>query len=109
MALRTTRKGENYLLPIGQDVDFGREMTKTNSLKIDERRGNVYENKGPVRKTRGRSRNVVENKDSYADKAGMLLKIQVVSMVGQTCFLGLQLFLQQTADPQFGSAVPLIY
>jgi hypothetical protein len=38
-------KGENYLLPFGQDVDSGPEMMKKNSSKIDERRRNVYENK----------------------------------------------------------------
>ena len=32
--------------------------------KLNELRGNVYENKGPLWKTRGLSRNVIENKDS---------------------------------------------
>jgi hypothetical protein len=35
---------------------------KKNSLKLNGRRGNVYENKGPPWKTRGRSWNVYENK-----------------------------------------------
>jgi hypothetical protein len=52
---------------------------KKNSLKMKERRGNVYENKGSDFETRERSRNVTENKGSYALKAGMLLKIKVVN------------------------------
>jgi hypothetical protein len=35
---------------------------KRNSLKLNERTGNVYENKGPPLKTRERSGNVHENK-----------------------------------------------
>ena len=35
---------------------------KKNSSKLNERSGNVYENKGPLWKTRGRSRNVYEKK-----------------------------------------------
>ena len=41
---------------------------------MTERRGNVYENKGPAWKGQGRSGNVVENKGSYALKAGMFVK-----------------------------------
>jgi hypothetical protein len=44
------------------------------SLKLNERRGNVYENKGSAFNGPGRSRNVVENKASYAQNTGMLLK-----------------------------------
>ena len=103
------KKGQNNLVPFGQNVDSGREMAKKNSLKVDDRRPNVYENKGVLLKTHGRNGNVIENKDSYADKAGMSLKIKVVSMVARTRYLGLRLFLQQTADRQIGSALPLIY
>ena len=46
---------------------------------MNERRGNVYENKGPLWKTWGRSWNVYENKGTYLLKAGMLLKRKVVS------------------------------
>ena len=46
---------------------------------MTERRRNVYENKGPVFHSPMESGNVIENKDSYALKAGMLLKTQVVS------------------------------
>jgi hypothetical protein len=41
---------------------------------MNDRRGNVYENKGPLWRRWGLSWNVTENKDSYALKAGMLLK-----------------------------------
>jgi hypothetical protein len=58
---------------------IGRERKK-NSSKVKERRGNVYENKGPLWKTGWQSGNVVENKGTYAFKAGTLLKIKVVSM-----------------------------
>ena len=43
------------------------------------RRRNVYENKGPAFHRREKSGNVEENKGSYALKAGMLVKIKVVS------------------------------
>ena len=43
-----------------------------NSSKLTGRRENVYENKGPLWKTCGRSWNVIENKDSYTLEAGML-------------------------------------
>ena len=37
---------------------------KKNSSKLNDRRGNVYENKGPLWKTQGQSANVFENKGS---------------------------------------------
>jgi hypothetical protein len=43
-------------------------------LFLQERRGNVYENKGPLWKRWGKSGNVYENKGSYPLKAGMYLK-----------------------------------
>jgi hypothetical protein len=43
-------------------------------LKLNEQSGNVYENKGPLWKTRKQSGNVIENKHSYAQDPGMLLK-----------------------------------
>jgi hypothetical protein len=46
---------------------------------MKERSGNVHENKGPVFHSPVESGNIVENKDSYAFKAGMLLKTQHVS------------------------------
>ena len=57
----------------------GREREKE-FLKVKERSGNVYENKGSVFHGRERSGNVIENKDSYSLKAGMLLKKQHVSL-----------------------------
>jgi hypothetical protein len=50
------------------------------TLKMKERSGNVYENKGPAFSNPERCGNVIENKGSYALKAGMLLKRQVVGM-----------------------------
>jgi hypothetical protein len=55
----------------GQDVTVERKLV---TLKVKQRGGNVYENKGSVFQGRGQSVNVIENKGSYALKAGMLLK-----------------------------------
>jgi hypothetical protein len=44
--------------------------------RFTERRANVHENKGPLWKDYGRSGNVIENKGSYANFAGMSLKTQ---------------------------------
>jgi len=96
------KKGRITSLPFGQNVYSGREMARNNSLKFNELCANVYENKGSLLKTRGRTGNVVENKYSYADKAGMLLKIKLVSRVAQTRSLGLRPFLRSTADRQVG-------
>jgi hypothetical protein len=41
---------------------------------VNERGGNVYENKGSAFNRRGKSGNVIENKSGYASKARMLLK-----------------------------------
>jgi hypothetical protein len=41
---------------------------------MNERSGNVYENKGPLWEIRERSLNVIENKGTYGFKTGMLLK-----------------------------------
>jgi hypothetical protein len=38
------------------------EEAKENSSKLNERRGNVYENKGPLWEAQGRSGYVYENK-----------------------------------------------
>jgi hypothetical protein len=45
---------------------------------MNDRRGNVYENKGSVFHSQPRSGNVIENKGGYALKAGMLLERKVV-------------------------------
>jgi hypothetical protein len=41
---------------------------------LTEQSGDVYENKGQAFSGPGQSGNVIENKDSYALKAGMLVK-----------------------------------
>ena len=51
----------------------GKERT-SNFKKRKDRRGNVYENKGPAFSGPEQSGNVTENKGSYALEAGMLLK-----------------------------------
>jgi hypothetical protein len=43
-------------------------------LKMQERSGNVYENKGPGLHSPAQTGNVIENKDTYELKVGMLLK-----------------------------------
>jgi hypothetical protein len=48
------------------------------SLKMNERRGNVVENKGSGLDNREQTGNIVENKCSYAQNAGMLLKTKGV-------------------------------
>ncbi|MGO8735347.1 MAG: hypothetical protein ACLQVM_21425 [Terriglobia bacterium] len=47
--------------------------------KLNERRGNIYENKGSTFKIPHLTGNIIENKDSYHQDAGMLLKRQGVS------------------------------
>ena len=44
---------------------LSRGTQKEEFLKFKERSGNVYENKGPLRKTPSESRNVVENTGTY--------------------------------------------
>jgi hypothetical protein len=48
--------------------------------KVNERGGNIYENKGPVFHSPRQSGNVKENKASYALKAGMLVKRKIDSV-----------------------------
>jgi hypothetical protein len=43
-------------------------------LKMNEQRGNVLENKGVLFHSSWQSWNVLENKGSYAQNAGMLVK-----------------------------------
>jgi hypothetical protein len=50
------------------------------SLKMNERRGNVVENKGPRSENRERSANISENTGSYTRNGGMSLKRQAVSV-----------------------------
>ncbi len=64
----------------GSDIVFhtSQRVEAVENLKVNERRGNVYENKRLCVENRGRSGNVVENKGSYATNAGMLLKTKGV-------------------------------
>ena len=48
---------------------------------MQEQSGNVYENKGQGFHGPTKSGNVIENKDTYEFKAGMLLKTKVVGML----------------------------
>jgi hypothetical protein len=57
---------------------FSAEKEKSSFLKMNEQRGNVYENKGSAFRSQPRSGNVIENKGSYALKAGMLMKTKDV-------------------------------
>ena len=58
----------------GQKAHRSRESETRDSLKLRERSGNVYENKGSVWKTCERSGNVIENKGTYACYGSILLK-----------------------------------
>jgi hypothetical protein len=62
----------------GQDVGCSEAKKQKDSLKTKERSGNVYENKWPGFHSPVQTGNVIENKDTYELKAGMLLKIRVV-------------------------------
>ena len=57
---------------------FSQAKEKKNSLKMNERSWNVYENKGSFFHKRGQSGNAIENKGSYGLRAGMLLKTKYV-------------------------------
>ena len=58
---------------------FSEEEERKNSLKMNDRRENVYENKGSAFQSLQKSGNVIENKDSYALKPGMLLKTNMLA------------------------------
>jgi hypothetical protein len=60
--------------------------------KMNERCANIYENKGPRRKTCRRSWNVLENKGSYPSFAGILLKTQAVKWMSFLCLATLAYF-----------------
>ena len=66
--------------PFGQDVGCSEARKQKDSSKMQEQSGNVYENKGPGFHGPTKSGNVIENKDTYEFKAGMLLKRKVVGM-----------------------------
>jgi aspartate carbamoyltransferase regulatory subunit len=62
-----TRKLVSY----AQEVDSGKREKK-DFLKLKDRSGNIYENKGSAFHSPGQSGNVIENTGSYALKAAML-------------------------------------
>jgi hypothetical protein len=62
---------------IASDIPQGVEVVK--DLKMNEQCGNIYENKGPLLEDGRRTGNVIENKCSYAQNAGMLLKTKGVT------------------------------
>ena len=47
---------------------------------MNDRHANVYENKGPAFQGLQKSGNVIENKDSYALKPRILLKINMLAV-----------------------------
>jgi hypothetical protein len=59
---------------LGRNVPSTGEEERHRLQKMNERSGNVYENKGPAFSNRARAGNVIENKDSYASNKDMLLK-----------------------------------
>jgi hypothetical protein len=61
---------------ISSDNSQGVETVE--DIKLKDRSANGYENKGSVFHRQARIGNVIENKASYALKAGMLLKIKEV-------------------------------
>ena len=65
------------------DIVYGKPEDRSLGAKkvlfLIERRGNVYENKGPLWKKWKLGGNVIENTGGYAFRSGMLLKIQVVN------------------------------
>jgi hypothetical protein len=56
------RKAHKLACRAADKKSVAAEEANKNSSKLNERRGNVYENKRPLWKTRRRSGNVYENK-----------------------------------------------
>jgi hypothetical protein len=71
---------ENVEKALESDIssENSQSVEAAENLKMKEQSWNVYENKGPDLSSPGRSGNVVENKGSYAQNAGMLLKTKGV-------------------------------
>ena len=65
---------------VGNWSVLGKELGKE-LLRLKERCGNVYENKGSAFHRRERSGNVIENKGTYSLKAGISLKTQHVRLL----------------------------
>jgi hypothetical protein len=83
MTLRTRhpvrQKVANPFAPLDSMSVRNEERKDLVSSKLKERSGNVYENKWSAFHRPGQSGNAIENKGSYALKAGMSLKLKVVS------------------------------
>ncbi len=75
---RRAQKSGNLSFTRGTTSPFSAEKEKSSFLKMNEQRGNVIENKGPLWKTGRQSGNDIENKGGCASKAGMLLKTKDV-------------------------------
>jgi hypothetical protein len=73
---------ENIEEGLGTDIvpDNSQSVEVVQDLKMNERRGNVVENKGSSWENREQSGNIAENKRTYAQSAGMLLKRKGVSV-----------------------------
>jgi hypothetical protein len=69
-AKRDERPTNRLATPQTRSLSFQGKQEK-NSLKLTEQCRYLYENKGQLLKTRGRSRNVYENKSTYPLKDGM--------------------------------------
>jgi hypothetical protein len=77
---RTENTAKVLATDISSEGSQSRETAK--NLKLKEQCANVIENKGSGLDSRRRSGNIVENKCSYAQNAGMLLKTKGV--IGKT-------------------------
>jgi hypothetical protein len=71
---------ENIEETIGSDIspEDSQGLETVEDLKMNEQYGNVLENKGSASDNRDRSRNIAENKYSYAQNVGILLKTKGV-------------------------------
>jgi hypothetical protein len=65
--------------------DESQGVETVEDIKLNDRSGNVIENKGSGLEDRQGGGNVIENKASYALKTGMSLKRQVVSVWQVDC------------------------
>jgi hypothetical protein len=66
------KRARNSLGQLGQDVSCTEAKKQKDCLKMQERSGNIYENKGPGLHSPAQTGNVIENKDTYELKAVML-------------------------------------
>ena len=74
---------ESLWFQAGSKSEHGTETDKE-SLKVKERCGNVYENKGSAFHRSARSWNLIENKDTYTSILCMLLKTSTLDVSHET-------------------------